>query len=135
MTGAVQATTGCAAAAGYGANGCIVNDVGGGVRRAGASGGGPITPNLPFKGATILQAECIGVTLGFRIYIAGTHAQTFFSKLVVQDTSGSFRTLTSASATAFSAGGGSTNWDWSVAGGTALVWPTAGGPFFLQLYP
>jgi hypothetical protein len=132
MSGAVQAVA--SAAAGYGANRCVVNDVGGGVRRSGENGGGALTPNSSFKGTTIVQADCIGTTLGFRIYIYGVVSQDFFSKLVVQDSAGVFRTLTSASADSF-ANPSNSSWDWTVAGGTSLVWPAAGGPYLLQLYP
>lgn len=115
---------------------CTVVDVGGGVRRANVSGSGLITPSIPFKGATVSQCDCIGDSLGFRIFLSGaSYAQNFFSRLVVQDSVGVFRTLTSASATDFTTDVGGSVWDWDVAGGTSLVWPAAGGPYLLELYP
>jgi hypothetical protein len=129
MTGILNAMAG---RAGY-VNLCSVSALGGGVFRAGGTGG-PISPNAPFKGATIVQAESISTTLGFRIYLSGNQVQTFFSQLMVQDSAGVFRTLTSASATTFGFNGSETGWEWSVAGGTSLVW-TSAGTRLLQLYP
>lgn len=131
MTGAVQAAAG--AAAGEYALRLTVQHLGGSFFRPSA-----ISPSgAKFKGITLSNFDFVTISpsIGFRFSSeSAPDSQSFFSKIVVQGSSGAFLTLTSSSATYSLSGGVIPQWDWTVAGGTPLVW-TETGTVFLQMYP
>lgn len=122
MTGAIQAA-GTADGGGLIYSVTVVNFANGnniyGHSRAGSTGA--ISPST-YKGGTFSQVlSQVSPSIPFRFELDGTFAQGYFSRLLVQDSTGAWRNLSSASAT-FIASGGVSSWSYS----GSIVWNAAG---------